>query len=177
MSPIGRRPVLRRACHHTERGPRRRVDPFGMQVMTMQPADEPTHILQTPTRMIHCNHFDAPTRHGSKQLHNPSESRLPQRYRNEGFVRRRSRRSLGWPANSTDSFPSSWGRRTICPILHGMPGWEPRQPLSQPCVFKVCWILACNSGCIVPIHCVIPVTFAWASCGCARIRLCPAGVS
>ncbi len=56
-----------------------------MQAMTIQPADQPTHVLQTPTRMIHCNHFDAPTRHGSKQLHNPSESRLPHRYRKEGI--------------------------------------------------------------------------------------------
>ncbi len=43
----------RRACHHTKRGPRQCVDPFGMQVIAIQPADETTHVLQTPTRMIH----------------------------------------------------------------------------------------------------------------------------
>ena len=69
----------RRARHHAKRSASQRIDPLGVQIMGVQFADETPDVLKTPARLTRCNHFDAPTQHGSMQLDNPTESGLPSR--------------------------------------------------------------------------------------------------
>ncbi len=49
---------------------------FRVQVMPIQPVDEPTDFLKPPARMIRLAHFNAPTQHELRRLHNPPKSRL-----------------------------------------------------------------------------------------------------
>lgn len=51
------------------------------------PANAPD-LVKTPSQTLRTDHFDAPTAHAPKQLHNAAKSALPRRQRNfGGFVR------------------------------------------------------------------------------------------